>query len=303
MALFGGTSDGSAAGGSGTVTTVFGETTTVTAPVAQKADSTATNGNARGTNAVDWQTTRSNANQVASGTAATICGGANGRALGAHSAVVGGAGGLTDTTGAHSATVAGENLYAAGNKSLCLGGDNCNVTGQYSVSVGNTIDIASAGTYGFGANVNGVSAQHDGAIVHAYGRFAAQGDAQTSQYVFRVSTTNNTPTVMLNGAAAAVSIANDSSCLVDAWIVARRTDADGESAGYRLTAVLDRNGNAASTAIVGSETKVAIAEDTVAWDVAFTVDTTAGGFKFTVTGENSKTIRWVAFVRTVEVKG
>ena len=42
---------------------------------AQKTDSTATGGNARGANAVDWQTLRSSASQVASGLGAVISGG------------------------------------------------------------------------------------------------------------------------------------------------------------------------------------------------------------------------------------
>jgi len=44
---------------------------------AQQTDSTTTGGNARGTNAVDWQTARGSANQVASGPNTVICGGAN----------------------------------------------------------------------------------------------------------------------------------------------------------------------------------------------------------------------------------
>jgi hypothetical protein len=42
---------------------------------AQLTDSTATGGNARGANAVDWQTTRGGASQVASATASVLAGG------------------------------------------------------------------------------------------------------------------------------------------------------------------------------------------------------------------------------------
>jgi hypothetical protein len=44
---------------------------------AQKTDSTATGGNARGANAVDWQTKRGSATQVASGTNSVVAGGEN----------------------------------------------------------------------------------------------------------------------------------------------------------------------------------------------------------------------------------
>jgi len=49
---------------------------------AQKTDSTATGGNARGANAVDWQTSRGGASQVASGTYSTVSGGQNNTASG-----------------------------------------------------------------------------------------------------------------------------------------------------------------------------------------------------------------------------
>jgi hypothetical protein len=86
-------------------------------------------------------------------------------------------------------------------------------------------------------------------------------------------------------------------------VVARRTDADNESAGYEFAGVVDRNGSAATTAIVGTVMKTVLAEDTTAWDCAVTADTTNGGLAFTVTGEAAKTIRWVATVWTSEVTG
>ncbi|MFC7692947.1 glycosyl hydrolase family 28-related protein [Paeniroseomonas aquatica] len=54
------------------------------------ADGTATGGNARGSNAVDWQTNRATATQVASGTNAVLGGGQNNTAIGAQATVAGG---------------------------------------------------------------------------------------------------------------------------------------------------------------------------------------------------------------------
>ena len=54
---------------------------------AQPTDSTATGGNVRGANAVDWQTTRASASQVASATASNISGGANNTNSGTYSFV------------------------------------------------------------------------------------------------------------------------------------------------------------------------------------------------------------------------
>jgi hypothetical protein len=65
---------------------------------AQKTDSTATGGNARGANAVDWQTIRSSATSVASGTYSVLAGGQNNKVDGYGSSVVGGQGNFASGT-------------------------------------------------------------------------------------------------------------------------------------------------------------------------------------------------------------
>jgi hypothetical protein len=60
------------------------------------ADGTVAGGGPRGANAVDWQTARGAASQVASGFAATICGGLQNTASGSYAAVLGGANNIAD---------------------------------------------------------------------------------------------------------------------------------------------------------------------------------------------------------------
>jgi hypothetical protein len=137
----------------------------------------------------------------------------------------------------------------------------------------------------------------------AAGRFSATGDAQSSELVVRNSTTDAVQKeLFLDGSSLRITIANDTTWAFDCLIVARRTDADNESASYRITGCIDRNANAASTALVNSSVTV-IAEDTAAWDVDVVADATNGSLNFRVTGEAGKTIRWVGWVRLVEVTG
>lgn len=82
---------------------------------------------------------------------------------------------------------------------------------------------------------------------------------------------------------------------------ARRTDADNESAAYKLEGCIDRNG--ATTALVGSVTKTVIAEDDADWDVTAEADDTNEALVIKVTGEAGKTIRWVARIELTEVNG
>ena len=86
---------------------------------AQATTSTTAGGNARGANAVDWQTSRNNAAQVASGIQSIISGGGNNTSNNAASTVAGGAGntasnayasvlgGISNTTSGYGSTIAG----------------------------------------------------------------------------------------------------------------------------------------------------------------------------------------------------
>lgn len=133
--------------------------------------------------------------------------------------------------------------------------------------------------------------------------FSAHGDASTVINVLRNSTSNNSQTeLFLNGSSVRLVLSNDTSWIFDCKIVARRTDADNESAGYLLEGMIDRQTNAASTALVGTVTKTVYSEDSD-WDVTAEADSTNGALVIKVTGETSKTIRWAASCRTVEVTG
>jgi len=98
---------------------------------AQKTDSTATGGNARGSQAVDWQTLRASASQVASGFG-SFCGG-----------------GASNTANTSYATAAGGNQNVASGTYAFLGGGLLNVASGYSsVTVGG-VSNTSAGYFNF----------------------------------------------------------------------------------------------------------------------------------------------------------
>ena len=130
---------------------------------AQKTDSTATGGNARGANAVDWQTSRGTAGSVASGTYATVSGGFNNSAGGQAGTVVGGnsnvaggnyafiGGGIANQTGGAASgnygAIVGGNSNAAGGLFNFIGGGYTNSGTSGSAVTTNTTTIAvTAGT-------------------------------------------------------------------------------------------------------------------------------------------------------------
>jgi hypothetical protein len=148
-------------------------------------------------------------------------------------------------------------------------------------------------------------------IKQSAGDFATVDDAITNQYVLRTQTTDATQTEMFRdgaGGSVRMELSPDSTWRFEIHVVARKT-LDGspptyESAGYKYSGVIDRTGaSPTTTAIVGSVSETIDAEDSAAWSVTVDADNANNALRIQVTGEASKTIRWVAFVRTVEVTG
>ncbi len=96
---------------------------------AQATTSTTAGGNARGTNAVDWQTSRGTAAQVASSTYAVISGGQNNSATGGLTAVVGGFN--NQATGNSAFVGGGQYNIASGARGVVAGGDNNTAAGFF----------------------------------------------------------------------------------------------------------------------------------------------------------------------------
>jgi hypothetical protein len=95
-----------------------------------------------------------------------------------------------------------------------------------------------------------------------------------------------------------LAVPNDTTWMFTTFLVARRTDADNESAAYWLQGAIDNN--AGSVALVGTVNQTAI-EDTVAWNA--TAVALGGRLVLRVTGEAAKTIRWNAVTNIVQVSG
>ncbi|MCX8051231.1 MAG: hypothetical protein N3B17_04975 [Chlorobi bacterium] len=150
-------------------------------------------GSTRGTNANDFQMSRSVTTQVASGSAATIAGGVNNTASGVQSFIGAGDGNTASNTNA--AVVAGTNNVASGAQSAILGGENNQAIGQHSVVSGGQGNVA-AGPYsaiagGFNLRVGnrsfGFSGQTSGSLTDLSGNsnIAAFADVDLWLYAVR----------------------------------------------------------------------------------------------------------------------
>ena len=137
---------------------------------AQQTDSTATGGNARGANAVDWQTNRSTSARIASAQFSVVSGGNNNAAQG------------------YSATASGgESSLASGAYSYVGGGSLNTASSTWSATVGGASNV-SAGLYNF--------------VGGGFTNAGTSGSAVTTQS----ATMNGTTAVTLSGSNASIKV-------------------------------------------------------------------------------------------------
>jgi hypothetical protein len=254
-------------------------------------DSTATGGNVRGANAVDLQTIRSAAAQVASGGNANIGGGLNNTASGTAATV---AGGSSNTASAGNSTVAGGNSNTASGTGSFAAGVSNTAGGSYSSAPGGT-QASAHGIYG--------------AQVFATGFNVAQGDAQAGLYVLRGRSSAGAAVRLTadgTGTAGSVNVANLP--LNTAWsgdmLVTARDTTTGNCCRWRISFGLGCAATAATTAYAEGSVEFANIIGSVAAtaNLVRSADTTNRGINLTFTPANSNTWDLVAVMRTAEVQ-
>lgn len=277
--------------------------------IAQIPNSLASGGNARGANAVDWQTVRSAANQVASGANATVSGGQGNLANSTNSTVGGGA---SNTANANNATIAGGNQNIASNSFATVGGGNVNVASGFGATIGGGNQNTASGIYswspgGFQASARGIF----GLGCWSPGQIAAVGDAQSEEHIIRRQTTDATPTRLTADGAAAnttntINLANFSAIAGVLVVRARGAGGVNLSATWFINLSATRDGSAASVLIEGGGgtalTPTHSRGTGSAWRIDVTADTTNGGIAVTVTGAAATTINWVARFAAAQVQ-
>jgi hypothetical protein len=304
--------------------------------LAQFPDNAATGGNARGANAVDFQTARSAATQVASGVGSTIAGGSSSTASGGGSTVGGGfnnsvsgtnatvSGGHTNGASGLESTVSGGRQNAASaSRSTVSGGFTNAASGTSSIVAGGSTNTASgvqSGVLGGVSNVasginswvpGGAFATTRGIISRgawAATRIAATGDAQCGEHPLLRQTTDAIATRLTsdNAAPSAVNQVGlpDFSSYSGVLTVTAKAAGSTAAAVWRLNVSAVR-GSGAATVVVYEGAGTAIVPTASnglgsAWRLDVAADTTNGGIGVTATGAAATTINWSARYANVE---
>ncbi|MGY6215001.1 hypothetical protein ACW73L_07555 [Methylolobus aquaticus] len=216
-----------------------------------------TAGNARGAGAVDLQTLRTDATNVASG--------ANAVAL-------------------------GRDCKATAIGAVAIG-DTCSATGDGAVALGASSSAASPRAVALGFNAY---ANRRGCLAYGFGGSGA-GANQWQMMGGRASTTNATPTEIFAAGVtnSRFSVPAKGGFFVRGNVVCMRSDYAAAGA-WEFTAFIVNN--AGTTRIVGSATVTAVAVDAAlsACTVAVTADDTNDSLKITVTGLAATNLLWTA---------
>jgi hypothetical protein len=291
--------------------------------VGLKPDGTNTGGNARGTNAVDFQTTRSVATQVASGTRSFVGGGERNTASNTNNVVSGGyqntasggfsniipsavCGGGQNTANSMGSFVGGGRSNAASNDYSIVGsGYSNNASGNASVVCGGGIgggDIGAgntaSGTWSAILGGSAALANRTGMQAHAVGQFAAQGDAQRARFVLRNKTTTNSAVeLFLDGSSTRLTIPSGK-------VMAMTINICGISSTGAAVAHYMRQYALKNVAATTSEVyaPITIGTDNAAGtSLSLTFNDPADALVVSVTGTASTIWRWVASVDAVEI--
>lgn len=289
-------------------------------------DGTATGGNKRGTGAVDLQTTRTNANQVASGNYSFVAGNGN-RAEGSYSSIPGGYSNIA--TGAFGCFSGGGNNSSTGNTSFTFGqsntasagtsfalGTTCTSSGGNSFAMGQSAGASGQSSFslGLGTTANADYSFAMGYWAHCFGIIGRQayssgpestyGDSQKSLFILRERTTGNTATTLTTNSSAAstnnqVILSNQSAYRFKGTIIGKKSGTT-DIASWDIDGLIVRGANAASTVL--NISNVTLVQNTPAWGTpTLAADTTNGGLQVQVTGAAATNIQWTAVIETTEV--
>lgn len=212
----------------------------------------------------------------------------------------------------------GGNATASDQQALALGyGATASGTGSVALGQGSTANGKNSCALGQGSNTN---SKESSAAFHkgkpsSFGALAYQpqstnfpntGEAQWEVATFYgVTTTSSQAEIFTDGNSTRMAMPNDTTWNFDVTIIARNT-ANDETARFKRSGLIRRGANASSTTLVGSVDTIGNDKSesgASTWAVSVEASTSSGALVIKVTGENSKTIRWVAKVETVEVTG
>lgn len=215
---------------------------------------------------------------------ATISGGAGNTTTQDNSTIAGGNNGVISGLSQGSTIAGGINGLATAESSTVLAGRDNSSLANHTISSG------------FEAK-----AERAGQKAWAVGKFAVQGDAQTSVIILKISTTDATPTNLQDiSVGVSFPFKADINIGYNIRIVGHRTDVQGDNIVIILEGMAHR-ASSGSWLIVDFADKIASTAGSASWSAR--IFDSVGSLRVEVTGEAAKDINWIANVEYTENQG
>ena len=144
------------------------------------------------------------------------------------------------------------------------------------------------------------AATHYGEMAYASGKFDERGDAQTSVYVLRRTSSGASQTQLFLNPSNNTRITLPVSRTMTFDILVTAAADNGDAATYQYAGGIKRTSGGGTALIGGNVVELMRFEDDAAWSVAIDADTSNDALRIRVTGAADRSIHWVATVRTVE---
>lgn len=247
-------------------------------------DGTSTGGNARGANAVDLQTSRTAATQVASGARSLIAGG-NGNTV----------------TGSDSAVIAGIGCNVTGNSSVSIAAYDCSISGS-----GGGLCTGDSNRYGSeNSQVMmgrlGSSYPNAQSFTHSSGRFSATGDSRFFRIVGQIKTITNSAVAMEFGQGIGNGVQHfqvPTGRVISGALLIQGAKSDGSvTARYCRHFTIRRVGNATTL----DDVQTVGTDYASSTSISITADDTNERLKIEVTGIASETWRWNCVAECIDL--
>ena len=293
---------GDGASASNNYSTALGKNAKATATNSLAIGSTNASTNATGTAAAAIGANSGTTGSQATGAGAMALGGSYASGTDSLAAAIANNTSSYGATGANSVAI-GYQAKASAFSGFAFGYQNQS-TANYAVTVGRNNVGSSSYSLAIGYEA---TTRATPSIAFAAGSFSGiAGQHQSSMFALRARTTDATPRVLNSDGGTGGStndqiiLPNNAAFAFHGTIVARQQASAGTaSAAWKIEGLIRREGSAGTTVLVNSATTVL--DNTPAWGMALSADTTNGGLAITVTGAAATNIAWNGNIHTSEV--
>ncbi len=247
-------------------------------------------GNARGASAVDLQLERSVATRVASGSWSSILGGANNTAAASYSSIIASSGSSIDAGASYSVAIGCASKTITSNFSFC---HNSSSSASNTFGSNAILDRQFMSAFGSSGSLTG---------------FGGGERAQAVQFILKGRTTNATATQLVVNIITSPSFITSyltiplNVALFGTIEICAVEEVNATAGAHYLRKFAIQN-LAGTTSLIGSVTAIGTDEESNAgYGVEVSADNSTSSLRVDVTGDPSKTLRWVAVVRGTEIE-